>query len=124
MDGDKNVLKLIMDGLIANGIKVYVPGGKFSQAKDKYVVVKFAGSGKAKTYSTEKDLYNIMLYVPKNQYTELPDFESEVRRVLDTPPLFPMIMPLGQTENDYFDDNIDAHLRIIRYYNYRRNKHL
>lgn len=124
MDGDKNIIQLIMDGLKAKGIAVFPPAIKVGQCKEKYVVVKFAGSGQAKTYSTQKDLYNIMLYVPKNQYTQLPDFESEVRMALDSPPLFPMIMPLGQTENDYFDDNIDAHLRIIRYYNYRRNKHL
>lgn len=121
---EKNVWQRIITTLKDNGIAAYPPATKVGQCKEPYVVVKFAGSMKAQTYSTQKDLYNFLIYVPKNKYSQLSDYETRIRSILDVPPLFPMIMPTGQAENDYFDDNMDAHLRIITYYNYKRNKHL
>lgn len=120
----KSVWELVADELIKNGIKTYPPATKIKQCTEPYVVLKLGGAYRVKTYSTQREYYQILLYVPKNQYSKMADFEERVRRVLDNPPLFPMIMPSGQTENDFFDDNIDAHLRIIIYYNYKRNRHL
>lgn len=121
---NKNVWERIVSVLNENGINAYPPATKQGQCKEKYVVVKYAGANQHKTYSTQKNYYEFYLYVPKNNYSILADFEAEVRAVLDKPPLYPMIMPTGSSENDYYDDNIDAHLRSFSYYNYQRVKHL
>ena len=120
----KNVWELIVSELIKNGISAYPPATKQGQCKEKYVVVKRGGSSQINNYSSRRDYYEFFLYVPKNQYSILSDFQVEVENVLAKSPIYPMIMPTGNIEDDYYDDNIDAHLRILSYYNNVRVKHL
>lgn len=120
----KNVWEIVVSELNKNGINAYPPATKQGQCKEKYVVVKSGGSTRANTYSSRRNIYNIFLYVPKNEYSTLLDFQAEVEEVMAKEPIYPMLMPTGNSENDYYDDNIDAHLRIISYYNNQRVKHL
>ena len=120
----KNVWQRTYLTLKQNGIDVYPPATKDGQCKKPYVVVKKGGSMQLQNYSTQRDFYDFLIYVPREQYDILSDYEAEVKKVLDSPPIYPMLMPTGQTENDYYDDNINAHLRIITYYNNVRVKHL
>lgn len=124
MSVEKTVWKLIMDKLIESGIEAYPPATKVGECKKPYVVVKQAGSAKILNYSSQRDFYDFYCYVPKNAYSTLTNFEARVKSVLDIPPLYPMIMPTGNTENDYYDDNIDAHMRRFTYYNNKRVQHL
>lgn len=125
MDIDnKNVWQIIYTVLKEKGIEVYPPATKNGQCTRPYVMFKKAGSLRVRQYSSQRDLYNFFLFVPRNKYDILSDFEAEVKAVLDSPPLYPMIMPTGRTENDYYDDNYNAHLRILQYYNNVRVKHL
>lgn len=119
-----NVWKIIFETLKENGIDVREPVNKLGECKSPYVVVKFAGATRYFGYSSQRDLYNFFCYVPKNKYSYLHDFEVKVKSILDSPPLYPMIMPTGSMENDYYDDNLNAHLRMFTYYNNRRVKHL
>ena len=121
---NKNVWELIVSELKKNGINAYPPANKQGQCKEKYVVVKRGGSYRLGTYSSRRDTYEFFLYVPKNDYSILSDFEAEVMAVLAKPPIYPMILPTGTIEDDYYDDNIDGHLRIISYYNNVRVQHL
>lgn len=121
---DKNVWKLIYEELKKKGIDVYEPANKVGECKKPYVVVKFAGSTRYYNYSSKRNYYNFLLYVPRNMYSYLSDFEVKVKEVLDSPPLYPLIMPTGSSENDFYDDNLNAHLRIFNYYNNQRVKHL
>lgn len=124
MDEQQNMWQRIFDVLVENGIETYPPATYNGQCKRPYVMFKKAGSIRLKTYSSRRDYYNFFLYVPREQYDKLSDFEAEVKAVLDSPPLYPMIMPTGRTENDYYDDNYNAHLRILQYYNNVKEKHL
>ena len=124
MSVEKNVWQRIYEVLKKNGIEVYAPAQKIGQCKNPYVMFKKAGSMQVQNYSTQRDFYDFYIYVPKEQYSELSNYEAEVKKILDSPPLYPMLMPTGQTENDYYDDNYDAHLRIITYYNNVRVRHL
>lgn len=121
---NKTVWQIIFDTLKKNGINVYPPATKNGECKSPYVIFKFSGSTQYYSYSTQRDYYDFYLYVPRNAYSELPNFEAEVKKILDSPPLYPMIMPTGSSENDYYDDNINAHLRTFTYYNNKRVKHL
>lgn len=121
---EKNVWQIIFDNLKNAGIKVYPPATKQGECKENYVVFKKGGSTQINKYSSKRDYYDFYLYVPKNKYSELADFEADVKSVLDSAPVYPMIMPTGSTENDYYDDNLNAHLRTFTYYNNVRVKHL
>ena len=121
---EKNVWQIIFSTLSDNGIEVYPPATRNGKCTNPYVVLKKGGSNKIFGYSSKRDYYLFMLYVPRTQYSILSDFEAAVKSILDVPPLYPMIMPTGETENDYYDDNLDAHLRMFTYYNNVRVKHL
>lgn len=124
MNENKNVWNIIYETLKENGIDAREPANKIGECKTPYVVVKFSGSMQYLNYSTQRDYYDFYCYVPKNSYSELTDFEFRVKSILDSPPLYPMIMPTGSSENDYYDSNLKAHLRTFTYYNNKRVKHL
>lgn len=124
MDEEKTVWQRIFTELKNNGINVYEPADKQGECKSSYVVVKFGGSTQYYGFSSQRDFYDFYCYVPRRDYSKLADFEYTVKAILDSPPLYPMIMPTGSSENDYYDDNLNAHLRIFTYYNNRRVKHL
>lgn len=124
MEESKNVWQLIYDELVKNGIDAYPPAIKNGECKAPYVMFKQAGANRLGRYSSRRDFYEFYLYVPRNKYSFLSDYEAQVKQVLDNPPLYPMIMPTGSKENDYFDDNYNAHLRILTYYNNVRDRHV
>lgn len=120
----KNVWQTVYLALKQNGIDVYAPATKNGKCKNPYVMFKRSGSVQVQNYSSQRDFYDFYIYVPRDQYDKLTDYEAEVKEILDSPPIYPMLMPTGDSENDYYDDNYDAHLRIITYYNNVRVKHL
>lgn len=120
---DKNVWQIIFETLSKNGIEVFPPATKIGECKKPYVVLKQDGASQIKSYSSEYVYYRFMLYVPRNKYSELSIFEKDIKKILDEN-LYPLIMPAGQTETDYYDDNYNAHMRAFLYRNNVRNKHL
>lgn len=124
MSTDKTVWQIIYTALKENGIEVYAPAQKIGTCDRPYVMFKKSGSMQVRNYSTQRDFYDFYIYVPKEEYSILSEYEAEIKKILDSPPVYPMILPTGQTENDYYDDYYDAHLRIITYYNNVRVRHL
>lgn len=120
---DKTVWQIISDTLTENGIDVFPPAGYKGECKKEYVVLKQDGGTPIGVFSSERIYFRFELRVPKEKYSFLSVYENQVKAVLDSK-LYPMIMPYGQTEPDYFDDNQNAHMRTFLYYNNRRNKHL
>lgn len=118
-----SVWKTIQETLEENGFDTYPPGLKVGECKKPYIVLKQSGGNQLSNYSSETIYYDFMLYVPKNKYSYLDDFEKSVKIVLDSK-LYPMIMPTGSTDPDFYDDEVKAHMRSFMYRNTRRNKHL
>lgn len=121
--GDKTIWQIISDTLNENGVDVFPPATKIGECKSPYVVLKQDGSTQIEKYSSEYVYYRFIVYVPRNKYSELSNFENKIKKIL-ADNLFPMIMPVGQTESDYYDDNYNAHMRAFLYRNNVRNKHL
>lgn len=119
----KNVWQLISDAFTEAGIENYPPAIKKGTCKSKYVVFKQDGSSQIGSISSEVVYYTFMLYVPQNQYSQLSDFENEVKKVLDEK-MFPILMPTGSKQTDYYDDNLNAHMRSFTYRNSVRNRRL
>ena len=123
MEGDKTVWELISDALTENGINNYPPGIKEGECKTEYVVVKQDGGSQIGNISSEVVYYMFMLYVPQNKYSYLSKFEEKVKKVLNDN-LYPTIIPTGSKMSDYYDDNINAHMRSFTYRNSVRNSKL
>lgn len=119
----KNVWELTSDALTEAGIDNYPPGIKKGTCKSKYVVFKQDGSSQIGSISSEVVYYVFMLYVPQNEYSSLSDFEEKVRKVLNEK-MYPTLIPTGSKQTDYFDDNLDAHMRSFTYRNSVRNPKL
>ena len=100
------------------GYKVYAPYNKIGECKNRFIVLKFAGSSKLYSFSTMQDLYEIFCYVPKNKYSEIDGFKEEVKVAMKE--LEPMILPYGQIEISYYDDDLKAYYVSMTYKNYKK----
>lgn len=97
---------------------VFPPGLKGGDCTQPYVVVKDAGISEDSMVSSNIALYDIMVYVPKNQYSELEPYIASVKQSMDE--LFPMIRPTHFQTTSYFDDTVKAWMVSIQYQNYQK----
>ena len=100
------------------GFEVYSPGVKGGECTSPYVVVKHNGSTRKAGISTDIDLYSILVYVPKERYSELEVQVQDVKRVMKR--LEPMIFPYGSQTPSYYDDGVQGHMISIEYKNYKK----
>lgn len=106
--------------LTSKGYDVYTPGQKEGECLSKYIVVKYAGSVKADMISSRRDLYDLILYVPKANYSQLESFVQQV--ITDMKEIEPLFMSYdNQQDTSYFDDSVKAHFVSIVYMNYKKN---
>lgn len=104
--------------LTENCFDVYSPGTKLGECSKPYIVIKNNGGSKHDSFSTYVDLYSIMCYVPKSNYSYLEVFVNEVKRAMKG--LMPLVKPTGQQSPSYYDDAYKAHMISIEYKNYKK----
>lgn len=100
------------------GFDVYSPSTKVGECTEEYIVVKNDGSSKHPTVSSDNDLYAVMCYVPKENYSKLEPMVQEVKKAMKG--LEPMILPYGSQTPSYYDDSYKAHMISIEYKNYKK----
>lgn len=100
------------------GFDVYSPGMKTGECISEYLVVKNDGSSKHASFSTDVDLYAVMCYVPKQNYSSLEPLVQKVKNSMKG--LEPMIKPYGSQTPSYYDDSYKAHMISIEYKNYKK----
>lgn len=100
------------------GFDVYSPSTKVGECTEEYIVVKNDGSSKHPTVSSDNDLYAVMCYVPKENYSRLEPMVQEVKKAMKG--LEPMILPYGSQTPSYYDDSYKAHMISIEYKNYKK----
>ena len=119
-----SVWQIVVDILSKYGsLPVYPPATHKGVCEEPYIVVKEDGATNVIGYSAMYRFFRIMIYVPKNEYSKLDGYEEEVRGILQEK-IFPLLLPYGSHESDYYDDNYDAHLRQMVYRNVYREKHI
>lgn len=101
-----------------NGIDVYSPAQKKGECKKPYVVVKTGETIQYHQFSSTQTTYDIMCYVPENQYTKLEQYVEKVKGIMAQ--LNPMIKPLYMETESFFDDTVNAHMVSIQYRNMRK----
>ena len=123
MEAEKTVWECISEALRLHQIDVYPPATKVGECKKEYVVVKGDGSSQIGSLSSQSNYYTIMMYVPKNKYTQLERYKKIVKEIVAAD-LYPMLMPTGQETPDFYDDTVKAHMVSITYRNSIRNSQL
>lgn len=111
--------KDIYNKLKEHGIDVYSPGRKTGECTSPYVVVKDAGRTGSTEISSSQDLYDLMCYVPKDQYSTLEGFVDNIEEIMDE--LFPMVRPMHFRTASFYDDTVKGHMVSTQYYNWKKN---
>ena len=100
------------------GHDVYSPGQHIGECLAPYVVVKISTGTQYQDFSTLQYSYDLMIYVPKDDYSVLESYVEQVKS--DMKKLQPMIMPLNTQTPSYYDDAIKGHMISVQYRNYRK----
>ncbi len=106
--------------LKGKGYEVYAPGMKEGECTSKYIVIKYSGAVHQYNISSRQDLYDVMMYVPKTQYSKLEGFVQDVIR--DMKELAPMFTPYdNQQDPSFYDESVKAHFVSVVYRNFKKN---
>lgn len=97
---------------------VYSPGVKLGECEAPYLVIKQDGGSFHTFASTYVDLYTIMIFVPKEQYSLLDVTLQSVKHAMKF--IEPLFYPTGAQTPSYYDDSIKAHMISITYKNYKK----
>lgn len=120
---NETVWEKVFRVLKKNSVDVYAPATKQGECKKRYAVLKNDGSSQIGSLSSQVVYYTVMLYVPRNEYSSLERFKKEVSGIF-AKELFPLLMPTGAENPDFYDDTIKAHMATLTYRVNKRNKHL
>lgn len=110
--------KDIYNLLKSHGFNVYAPAQHEGECIEKYIVVKLGTLQRANDFSSVQYQYDLMLYVPQNEYSTLELFVEQVKAAMKE--LEPMIKPLNSQTGSFYDDSVKGHMVSIQYYNYRK----
>ena len=123
--GEKNsVWQIVADILMKYGsLKVYPPAVHKGTVEEPYIVLKEDGAAVVPGYSSMYRYFRIMIYVPRNQYSLLDQYEADLKEILREK-IFPLLLPTGSQESDYYDDNYNGYMRALLYRNVFREKHI
>ena len=100
-----------------HGFDVYSPGVKVS-CTSPYIVVTHNGATRYTGISTMIDTYSVMVYVPKQEYSQLEVLVERVKSAMKE--LEPVIKPYGFQTPSYYDDGFKAHMISVEYKNYKK----
>lgn len=110
--------KKIYKQLTADGIDVYAPAQHQGECITPYVVVKAKTVSGISGYSSVQAYYDLMCYIPKDQYSTLEDFVAEVKESMKK--LFPEVVYDKFETESYYDESVKGHMVSIQYRNNRK----
>ena len=114
------VWDLVANELQNNGIDVYPPDVHEGDCTSPYCVFKDGGSTITGLLSTQTDLYTLLCYVPRQQYTLMKEYTEKCKNAVQS--LAPMVMPTGKETETFYDDTVKGYMKSVQYRNHRRNK--
>lgn len=114
----KPVLKQIYDVLKQDGFDVYFPSQKSGECLKEYVVIKFVGSASELNVSSERPIYEFMVYVPTNRYSIFEQYIFDIKQTLKQ--LYPLISYAGNETSSYYDETVKGHMVSFQYQGIRK----
>lgn len=104
--------------LESKGFDVYPPSRHKGECISRYIVLKVDQSMRVGNFSSVSQSYDIMLYIPNDEYSQLEDFIADFKAAMKE--LEPMIMPEYYQTPSYYDESVNGHMVSIRYRNSRK----
>lgn len=105
--------------LKSKGFDVYSPGQHQGECIKPYVVLKDAGLNPLSSFSSSQALYDVMCYVPKEQFSILEPYLENVKEAMKE--LYPAIIPVYFQTASFLDDTVKGHMISVQYKNNRKN---
>ena len=112
-------LQNIYKHLKTSGLDVYSPGQHQGECTSPYVVQKYAGLNPLSNFSSSQALYDVMCYVPKDQFSTLEPYVEKVKKAMTG--LYPAIIPVYFQTASFLDDTVKGHMISVQYRNNRKN---
>ena len=102
------------------GFDVYFPAQHQGECISPYVVVKGDSDVQFQRFSTTSHYYDLLCYVPKDNYSTLYPFVDSVKAAMKELETKIMIRPAYYDTSSYYDEAIKGHMVSIQYINYRK----
>ena len=115
-----SILKEVRKTLSSDGTEVYFPSQHEGECLNEYIVVKVSDAIDEIEVSSERPIYTLMLYVPKNRYSDLEDMLNETK--IKMKQLFPTLRYVGNQTDSFYDDNVKGHMISIQYERCRKKE--
>lgn len=112
--------KDIRKALESAGFSVYFPGQHKGECTDPYIVVKDSGTVQLSTFSSIQYLYDILLYVPVNQFSKIDPLMQTIKKTMKELSKKIALLPTYDMTDPYFDDSVQGYMTSISYANIRR----
>lgn len=110
--------KDISNFLTSAGYDVYSPAQHEGECTSRYIVLKVGTFTGVAGISSARYVYDLMVYVPKDEYSQLEEFVEEVKKTMKG--MEPMIKPSNTQTGSYYDDSVKGHMISIQYTNARK----
>lgn len=111
------MLNAIYKFLKQNGFDVYFPSQKEGECTSPYIVIKDAASSKFLDFSSTVHYYDIMCYVPHNQFSKLSGFVEDVAQAMKG--IQSVKTTYTRTASTY-DDSVKAYMISETYRTYKK----
>jgi hypothetical protein len=121
MSEKKEVIKQIYDTLLEQ-FDTYFPGQHSGECESPYIVLKKDGAYDPIVVSSERPIYTIMCYVPKNRYSYLETFVNNVKKQMKS--IYPIVMYAGNETSSYYDEEVKGHMISFQYYGCRKIEYM
>lgn len=108
----------IYEHLQSKGFAVYSPGQHKGECTSKYIVLKTSTKTRIAGLSSVRQLYDLMIYIPVDEYSQLEPFVNDVEAAMKE--LQPMIMPVYYQAASYYDSGVKGHMVSLQYRNNRK----
>lgn len=115
----ETVLTMLYDKLKESGYDVYFPSQHEGECITPYIVIKQSGVSPLLNVSSERPLYDIMLYVPDNEYSKLEGMILDIKVIMRD--MYPMLMyEEGSQTPSFYEDTKKAHMVSVTYQGIRK----
>lgn len=104
--------------LKSEGVDVYSPGQHQGECISPYTVLRDAGVNRLEDFSSTRALYEILCYVPQDQYSTLEPYVERVKNSMKK--LYPTIVPTHFETPSFLDDTVKGHMISVQYRNNRK----
>lgn len=108
----------VFNHLKSKGFEVHSPMTKVGECTSPYIVIRMGASARFSEFSSDQDVYELMLYVPKLQYSKLEPMIQSVRAAMNE--LEPMFKSAHNGTASYFDETVQGHMVSLDYHNVKK----